>query len=168
MEIETEEAQLTVSASKFEALLHQFIKLYDRLTLEHSLMTERELKLLKNLEGFKEIVLQLNSAITKMNITMSDLKTMDLKLSTVIKNNIIEATDKTKNDLLDVNENTLERSLGRCIEQCSNKLHYAANQIHELLDERGKGDHRLAFLLLIGCALISLIIGLFMGASFFK
>ena len=96
METQAEEALLTVSASKFEALLYQFIKLYDRLTLEHSLMTERELKLLKNLEGFKEIILQLNSATTKMNITMVDLKTMDLKLSTVIKNNITEATDKTR------------------------------------------------------------------------
>lgn len=168
METQAEEALLTVSASKFEALLYQFIKLYDRLTLEHSLMTERELKLLKNLEGFKEIILQLNSATTKMNITMADLKTIDLKLSTVIKNNITEATDKTRKDLLDLNEKTLDISLRRCLEQYSSKLNYADNKAVELLDEKGKSDSRFALLLLIGCTLFGLIIGLFMGAVFLK
>ena len=40
MNTEPKDLELVNGVSKFETLLYQFIKLYDRLTVEHSLMNE--------------------------------------------------------------------------------------------------------------------------------
>ena len=92
MVTKTEEVTLTNNASKFEVLLYQFIKLYDRLNLEHSLTTERELKLIKNLEDFKEITLALNNTTSSINSTINELTQIELKLSAAIQSCVADVT----------------------------------------------------------------------------
>ena len=95
MNAETEEVGLTNSTSKFEALLYQFVKLYDRLTLEHSLMNDRELKLIKNLEGFTDLMMELNNIITKTNNVAVEINKLDKKLSHVVRETIIVKINET-------------------------------------------------------------------------
>lgn len=95
MNAETEEVGITNSTSKFEALLYQFVKLYDRLTLEHSLMNDRELKLIKNLEGFNDLMMELNNIITKTNNVVVEINKLDQKLSEVVCNTIIVKINET-------------------------------------------------------------------------
>jgi hypothetical protein len=62
-----EEAELTTSAIKMQTLLHQFIQLYDRITVEHSLMTDRELKIVKNLEALNETIIDLEQTTVRLD-----------------------------------------------------------------------------------------------------
>lgn len=126
MNAETEEVGLTNSSSKFEALLYQFVKLYDRLTLEHSLMNDRELKLIKNLEGFTDLMMELNNIITKTNNVAVEINQLDKKLSNVVRETIIvkinetcEALNKTGSRVATIIKETNQDVFNRAWERLS-------------------------------------------------
>lgn len=159
MSVETEEVILINSASKFDALLYQFIKLYDRLTVEHSSTTERELELIKNLEDLQEITLDLNNATSKINSTIKELNQMELTLSAVIQSNVSAAIGKLRGNLLELSSSILDQRIMKYVEYCASNLHYAIDKIEELTKEQVKKDVKVFWILLGVVTLIGLLIG---------
>lgn len=168
MVAETKKVTLTNNASKFEILLYQFIKLYNRLNLEHGLTTERELKLIKNLEDFKEIILALNNTTSSINSTTNELTQIELKLSAAIQSNVAEVIGRLRSNLIELSHRVLDQGLGQYMQCFSSNLHYAINKLEELMQEKAKRDVRV-FLMLLGVgALIGLLIGVLIRVYIFK
>lgn len=165
---ETNEGPSTNNASKFEVLLYQFIKLYDRVKVEHSLTTERELKLIKNLEDFKEITLALNNTTSSINSTINELTQIELKLSAAIQSNVAEVTGRLRSNLIELSHRVLDQGLGQYMQCFSSNLHYAINKLEELMQEKAKRDVRVFWMLLGVGALIGLLIGVLIRVYIFK
>lgn len=159
MSVETEEVILTNSASKFDALLYQFIKLYDRLTVEHSLTTERELELIKNLEDLQEITLDLNNTTSKINSTIKELNQMELTLSEKIQINVSVAIGKLRGNLLELSSRILGQRIMKYVEYCATNLHDTIDKIEKLTKEQVKQDVKVFWMLLGVATLIGLLIG---------
>lgn len=168
MSVETEEVILTNSASKFDALLYQFIKLYDRLTVEHSLTTERELELIKNLEDLQEITLDLNNTTSKINSTIKELNQLELTLSAVIQSNVSAAIGNLRGNLLELSSRILDQRIMQYVEYCASNLHYAIDKIEELTKEQVKKDVKVFWMLLGIATLIGLLIGALIRLYIFK
>lgn len=136
-----EEAELTTSAIKMQTLLHQFIQLYDRITVEHSLMTDRELKIVKNLE--------------KINETIVDLD----QLSQQIKENVKEVIRAEVNNGLGEISNSNARSMdNRVTEMCRklNNEHYHMQSMVQEYKEIKRGFN-------LKLWIIALLLGLTIG-----
>lgn len=168
MVAETKEEILTNNASKFEILLYQFIKLYDRLNLEHSLTTERELKLIKNLEDFKKITLALNKTTSSINSTINELTQIELKLFAAIQSNVAEVIGRLRSNLIELSHRVLDQGLGQYMQCFSSNLHYAINKLEELMQEKVKRDVKVFLMLLVVGALIGLLIGVLIRVYIFK
>jgi len=121
MNTEPKDLELVNGASKFETLLYQFIKLYDRLTVEHSLMNDRELKLIKNLEGLKETVEELNQLSPQIIEIIKDTTKQEV--------NRIYQSLVTKIDNIEQNINNV---LDTILNDCCNKLNAESNKITKL------------------------------------
>lgn len=97
MSADETETQLATSSMKMQTLLHQFIQLYDRLTVEHSLMTNRELKIIKDL-------VKLTETIEKLDLTITELQQLDQQLQVNVQESIRK---EVKNNFNDISNNII-------------------------------------------------------------
>lgn len=121
MREEAEEKVLIDSASKLENLLYQYVKLFDRLTVEHSLMTDRELKLLKELEKLHEVINKLNK--------------FSPEVTNIIQNTTQQVINKNREDLSALIKTLIERPLDQHLNYCSKQLYEATNKIKILTND---------------------------------
>jgi DNA anti-recombination protein RmuC len=153
-----EETELTTSAIKMQTLLHQFIQLYDRLTVEHSLMTDRELKLIKNLASLRETIQALNQLSPQIIDTIQDTakKEVDRVCRSLFTK--IENVQQNINNIFDAK-----------LDDCCNKLNSESTKIAklggdcwQLTTELGvKSSWRMLFIFLLSGLVSGLIIGYF-------
>lgn len=153
MSIDTEKTVLTNDVSKFETLLYQFIKLYDRLTVEHSLMTDRELKLLKRLEKLNELIERLNEFIPEVTKIIQDTNQQSVK--------------KSWDLLSELTRTAIKEHLDRHLNYCCNKLHNATDNIGDLINEYGKVSIRFLAALIGLSILIGMVAGMIIGRYIF-
>jgi hypothetical protein len=186
MSVNSEEIVLTNNASKFEALLYQFVKLYDRLTLEHSLMNERELKLIKNLEGFNETIKELNNSIINTNNALVEINNLDLKLAVVVHDNVttkfeeacrslneigsqvstiieetnIDTVDQVWIKLSRLIEKSIKQALSENLDFHNRALRETTNKFEEFIKEANQLGMKNLFLWLGFILLIGVILGM--------
>ena len=151
-----EETELTTNAIKIQTLLHQFIQLYDRLTVEHSLMTNRELKLVKNLESLKETIEELNQLSPQIINTIQDTAKQEVDRVCRSLFTKIENMQQNINNILDAK-----------LDDCCNKLNNESTKIAklgedcwQLTTELGvKSSWRMLFIFLLSGLVGGLMIG---------
>ena len=153
MNTETEEIVLTNSAGKFETLLYQFVKLYDRLTLEHSLMTDRELKLLKRLEKLHELIERLNEFIPEV--------------TKIIKDTNEQAVKQTWELLDELTRKSIKEHLDQHLSYHCNKLYNATDKIEDLTNDYGQVSFRFLVTMVGMSVLIGMIAGMILGHYIF-
>ena len=116
--------ELVNSASKFETLLYQFIKLYDRLTVEHALITERELKIVAKLENLDQTLIELNKKLVKLDQLGPQLTTDTASAINMAVSNNWEGLSKS------IATNTERRISTFCID-----LNNASSKMRFIVDE---------------------------------
>ncbi len=123
-----EEIELTTSSIKLQTLLHQFIQLYDRLVVEHDLMSTRELKIVKNLGNLTETIDGLNQTVVGLNELGTQMKNAVTEAVTkVVSSNWIGFSDKIAGKM-DSDVNKVCRDLDRT----ANKLQSIAKEYDKL------------------------------------
>ena len=119
-----EEAELTTSAIKMQTLLHQFIQLYDRITVEHSLMTDRELKIVKNLEALNQTIINLEQTTVMLD-----------ELGQQIKENVKEVIRAEVNNGLGEISNRNATSMDSKVSEICRKLNNEHNHMRYMVNE---------------------------------
>lgn len=145
---------------KLQTLLHQFIQLYDRLAVEHSLMTERELKLLKRLEKLHETLEHLNKTIEVLNKFGPQVtKTIELTINEVANEIYIKLADSIRRHI--------EQKLNDSLNRYSLVFKDATNQLEAIAKQKKEDDTVLFWLKLITVALFFLLLGMIVSRYFF-
>lgn len=153
MILEVEEKFLIDSASKFENLLHQYVKLYDRLTVEHSLMTDRELKLLKELERLYEVVNKLNH--------------FSPEVAKIIHNTNQQSINQTWEQLSALIRAEIKGHLDKHLNYHCKQLYEATNQLKILTDNYDKTCDKYFFMWLGVLIFLGIIAGMMIARYIF-
>lgn len=145
---------------KLQTLLHQFIQLYDRLAVEHSLMTERELKLLKRLEKLNETLEHLHKTIEILN----KFEPQVVKLMEELNQNSINELDVKLSEAIKVN---IEKKLSNNLNYYCSVFREATNKFEEITKKQKETDENAFFMMLIIVGLICLLVGIIIGRYVF-
>lgn len=142
---------------KLQTLLHQFIQLYDRFSVEHSLMTDRELKLLKKLE-------KLNETLENLNTTIVELNEFTPKVVTAIE----EIVEKVYIKLSQLIEQTIERKLDNTFNDYYSIFSDVRTEFKVFAKTNKTSETKVLILILVVVSLCSLFLGMVISYYFLR
>jgi len=147
-----EEQEVVSPAIKIQTLLEKFTQLYDRLTVEHNLMTKRELNIIKNLEVLNETIEALNK--------------LGPQIIKIIQETNHTAVDQVWNDLSELIGKTIDQHFGHHLSNCCRTLDKATSKITVLTEDHDQMSGHLFFAIAGGCILLGVVIGVVIRSYF--